>query len=231
MREIEQKDVLEIYLYDDIESDGRGFSSEGWESETSAKTVHKRLADADPNIPVHLHINSCGGNVREGVAIHSLLKQHQGSVTVFVDGFACSAASLVAMAGDRVFMARAAMMMIHNPWTVAAGNAAELRKAADDLEKIGDAMRTAYAEKTAGKLSDDRIRELMDAETWLNAEECVAYGLADEVLFSDPAAALEAAKRQAAASLKRPAPEAPDPKAKNNAERLMRAFKKMEGLL
>ena len=109
------------------------------------------------------------------------MKRHNGKKTVYVDGFACSIASVIAMAGDEVIMPSNALMMVHNPWMYTAGNAAELRKAAEDLEVIGKANRTAYLNKAGEKLTEEELAQMMDAETWLTAEDCVRLGLADKL--------------------------------------------------
>lgn len=114
-----------------------------------------------------------------GQAIHSMLKRHPANVTVHVDGLAASIASVIAMAGDQVLMPRNAMMMIHNPWTWGVGNADDLRKMADDLDQIRESLIAAYQDKTG--MDRDELVNLMDAETWLTADEAVQYGFADEI--------------------------------------------------
>lgn len=162
---------LELFLFDTID---------GWEdSETSANTVRKMLTDDIEQIDVH--INSIGGNVMEGVAIYNLLRRHKANVTVYVDGFACSIASVIAMSGDRVIMPKNAMMMIHNCWTVAIGNATELRKTAEALDKIMEGGRYAYLSKAGDKLTEEKLMELLEAETYLTSTECYELGLCDEV--------------------------------------------------
>lgn len=176
-----QGNAVDIYIYGDIESDGYDWwTEEVIESETSAKHFREELArypDADLNI----YINSYGGSVFEGTAIYNQLKRHNGKKIVYIDGFACSIASVIAMAGDEVIMPSNALMMIHNPWMYAVGNAAELRKAAEDLEVIGKANRTAYLNKAGEKLTEEELVQMMDAETWLTAEDCVRLGLADKL--------------------------------------------------
>lgn len=108
-----------------------------------------------------------------------MLKRHKAHVNVYIDGLAASIASVVAMAGDKVIMPKNAMMMIHNPWTIAIGNAEDFRKLADDLDQIRESIVEAYKRKTI--LDEDEIKELMDDETWLTAEECKEYGFADEL--------------------------------------------------
>ena len=127
----------------------------------------------------------------EGTAIYNQLRRHPAHKTVHIDGFACSIASVIAMAGDEVIMPRNALMMVHNMWMYASGNSAELRKAADDLDKINSAGRAAYLAKSGGKLDAAKLAEMMDGETWLTAEECITYGLADR--FADQDADMEQA--------------------------------------
>lgn len=173
----------ELYIYGDI-------TSWEWdESDTSANSF-KRDLDALGDIhTLHLYINSPGGSVFEGVTIYNILKRHKARVIVHVDGLAASIASVIAMAGDEVHMPRNAMMMIHNPWTITWGNAAQLRKEADDLDRIGVSMRQTYLDKSGGKLTEDKLIELLDAETWLSAQECFDYGFCDVVGDANQAAA------------------------------------------
>lgn len=149
------------------------------QSETSAKHF-KEVLDENADVDeIRIRINSAGGSVFEGMAIYSLLKQHKAHKTVVVDGFACSIASVIAMAGDTVIMPETAVMMIHNPWTVTIGNAAALRKEADDLDKLGESMRKAYLGKAGDKLGEEKLIEMLNAETYLTAAECIELGLAD----------------------------------------------------
>jgi ATP-dependent Clp protease protease subunit len=127
---------------------------------------------------VGVRINSVGGSAFGGVALYNALQAHPGEVTSTVEGLAASAASLVAMAGKTV-MGRGAMMMIHSPSTIAIGNAAELRKTADVLDKVQDSLATIYTEKTGKSL--DEVNGLLDDETWMTADEAVAAGFADVV--------------------------------------------------
>lgn len=158
-----------------------------WGDEITPKQFKEDL-DALGDIDVlNVYINSPGGNVFAGQTIHSMLKRHKATINVYVDGLAASIASVIAMAGDRVIMPRNAMMMIHNPWTIAMGNAQELRKTADDLDKAGQSMIEAYLSKAS--IERDKIAELMEAETWLSAEECLEYGFADEIEDSKQVAA------------------------------------------
>lgn len=188
MWEIRQatENELTIYIYGDVESDyWDWWSGEVIESETSANAIKDELAKY-PNVSqINIHINSYGGSVFEGTAIYNLLRQHSAHKTVYVDGFACSIASVIAMCGDEVIMPKNTLMMIHNAWMGAVGNAAELRKAADDLDVINSAGRQAYLLKAGEKLPEEKLVSMMDAETWLTAEQCIEFGLADRFAEED----------------------------------------------
>lgn len=176
----DQPDTLDIYLYGDVEGDYYDWW-DGWvKSETSANAFRDQLKEHAEAKQINVYINSYGGSVFEGTAIYSQLKRHSAHKTAYIDGFACSIASVIAMACDEVIMPRNTMMMIHNMWMCCYGNAAELRKAADDLDTINNAGRQAYLEKAGDKLSEEKLVELMDAESWLTAAQCIEYGLADK---------------------------------------------------
>ena len=158
----------EILLYDEI----------GWWGITAKDFKRELDAVKAPNIT--LRINSPGGSVFDGLAIFNAVREHPATVTTRVDGLAASMASLIALAGDRVEIADNAFMMIHNPWSIAIGDANEMRKEADLLDKVASPVLAAYVEKTGQNEAD--IAALMDDETWFNADEALAIGLADEVL-------------------------------------------------
>lgn len=182
IKEAANPNMLKLYIYGDVEGDYYDWWSGGIvESETSANKF-KRVLEENPDVnEIEVYINSYGGSVFEGTAIYNQLKRHPAKKTVYIDGFACSIASVIAMAGDEIVMPKNTLMMIHNAWTFACGNAAELRKAADDLDIINAAGRQAYLEKAKDKLSEKELIKMMDAETWLNAEECIKHGLADRL--------------------------------------------------
>ena len=146
--------------------------------EQSGVTIVNQLKELDVDT-INVHINSYGGDVAEGLAIYNVLREHNAQIVTICDGFACSAASVVFMAGDRRVMQPASLLMIHNAWTVAMGNAAQLRKTADDIETITQASVEAY--KKVATISEDEIKALMDAETWILPKDAVAYGFATEV--------------------------------------------------
>ncbi len=185
-QEAERPGVLQLYIYGDVEgSYWDWWSGEYVDSDTSAEHFHEELGKY-PNVSeIEIYINSYGGEVFEGTAIYNQIKRHPAHKTVYIDGFACSVASVIAMAGDEVVMPRNTLMMIHNMWMDAVGNAAQLRKAADDLDVINDAGRQAYLQKAGDKLSEEKLIEMMDAETWLTAQACIELGLADRFADED----------------------------------------------
>lgn len=178
--------ILELYIYGEVKGDGfNWWTEEVIKSETSANHFKEELAKY-PNITeIRIFINSCGGSVFEGTAIYNQLRRHPARKVVTVDGFACSIASVIAMAGDEVIMPRNALMMVHNMAMGIYGNPAELRKAADDLDVINASGRNAYLAKAGDKLEESKLRDMMDKETWLTAEQCIELGLADRYADAD----------------------------------------------
>lgn len=183
IKESAEPGTLDLYIYGDVEGGDRyDFVEEEFRrSETSAEYFKDELESRKDITRINLYINSYGGSVFEGTAIYNQLKRHPAHKTVYIDGFACSIASVIAMAGDEIIMPKNTMMMIHNMWMCAVGNASELRKAADDLDAINAAGRQAYLDKAGNKLEEPTLIEMMDKETWLTAEQCVEYGLADKI--------------------------------------------------
>lgn len=180
--ETKAKKTIDLHIYDvvtDVEYDwDKGIFKT---AEASSKHVRELLEQNDDADEINIYINSAGGSVYEGLAIYNQLKRAKASKTVYVDGFACSIASVIAMAGDRVVMPKASMMMIHNAWTVAIGNSKELRKTADDLDLMSETIANAYLEKSNGKADEKKIRALMNAESYLPASQCYELGLCDEI--------------------------------------------------
>lgn len=177
--------IADVYILGEIVSSGYEWS----DSDTSAATFKKDLDALGDVETINLHINSPGGSVFDGSTIGSMIKQHKATVNVYIDGLAASIASVIAMAGDNVYMPKNAMLMIHNPWTFAIGNANDLRKQAEDLDKIGLSMQESYLGKSKDKLSAEKLQELLDNETWLSASEALEYGFADEILEENQVAA------------------------------------------
>lgn len=165
-----------------MQIDGEIVDEEYEDTDVSASGFRNALKQLGDIKELNLHINSPGGSVFQGIAIYNMLKESKAKVNVYVDGVAASIASVIAMAGDSIFMPSNSMMMIHNPYTYAVGNANELRKTADFLDKLTDASKQAYLDKAGNKLTSDKIQQIMDDETWLSAQEAVDLGLADEVL-------------------------------------------------
>ena len=128
---------------------------------------------------INVHINSYGGDLFEGIAIKNFLLNRPEKINVYIDGIAASAASVIAMAGDRIVMPSDAQMMIHNPWTYTMGNAKELRKTADDLDKAQTSLEKSYLNRFKG--TEDELKTLLDEETYLTADEAVLFGLADKI--------------------------------------------------
>ncbi len=165
----EDNKSAELYIFGDI-------TSWPWyEGDESSYGLVKKLQNLDvENITVH--INSYGGEVAEGLAIYNTLKDSKMKVTTVCDGFACSAASVVFMSGDERIIKEASLLMIHNAWTYAKGDSNALKKQAADLEKITQASVNAY--KSKATISEEKIKELMNDESWITADEAVEYGLA-----------------------------------------------------
>ncbi len=199
-----------------------------WGDECSSKEFKQALKGMK-NVTVH--INSPGGDVTAGAEIYSALREHSlnglGRVTVIITALAASAASVVAMAGDEILISPVAYMMIHNPWTIAMGDAKELRKTAKTLDEISEGLITAYEQRT-GK-SRDELKRMLENETWMSAQTCVEEGFADSIYGGEiraaacvrssmqvrttPESIREMCERWEANHGRKPAvPEGPDPK-------------------
>lgn len=165
----------EILIYEVIGEDwyGNGVTAEGFREELEA------LGDVTD---ITVRINSVGGAVFDGFAIYNALKEHPAEIVVHVDGAAFSIASVIAMAGNLVVMGEGAMMMIHDPWSIAIGDAEDFRHAAEVLDKIKKGVIGAYAKRT--DLDEDELSTMMEEETWFTAAEAVEQGFADEL--ADP---------------------------------------------
>lgn len=172
----------EILLYDvivdsELEAEWWG----GVAPEPFVKAV--KALDVDT---IHLRINSPGGSVFAARAMETALREHRARVVVHIDSLAASAASFLAMAGDEIVMAKGAMMMIHKAWTLAWGNADELHKTADLLDKIDGTLVETYADRSG--MDKDAVAAAMAEETWYTAQEAVDAGLADRLSEADPKA-------------------------------------------
>lgn len=169
---IENKaEETEIFIYDEI----------GWygvDAETFVKDLKKVTGD------IVVRINSPGGSVFDGMAIHNAIKDHKGKKTVIIDGLAASAASYIALAGDAVKINQGAFFMIHNAMSIAIGNAVDFQHEADLLDKIDGQIAGFYVRKTGKTLAE--IKTKMDDETWFTAEESLEFGFVDEIIEKEP---------------------------------------------
>ena len=138
-----------------------------------------QINDGDTKLPLNVYVNSPGGDLIDAIAIFNAIKRYEGNTTVYVDGVAASAASYICMAFDRVVMPKNTVMMIHDPISHSFGNADDMRETADLLDKFKNSIASGYADKS-GK-SQEEIALMLNAETWLGAEEALAAGFADEV--------------------------------------------------
>lgn len=168
----QKNDVAELYIYGDITS------SKWFEEDVTAKSIVDEINSISANV-INVYISSYGGEVQAGLAIYNALKRHKAKVRTYCDGFACSIASVVFMAGDDRIMNDSSLLMIHDAWSFAEGNAKELKKIAEDLEKITQASVSAY--KAHSNLTEEEIVEMMDNETWILPEEAVNYGFATAI--------------------------------------------------
>lgn len=173
-------DVADLYIYDEIMP---AYMAE-WFGGVSAEGLIQQLNDISANT-INVRINSPGGSVFEAIAIYNTLVSHSATINVYVDALAASAASVIAMAGDKVTMMVGSQIMIHDALGIEMGNAAEMREFADFLDKQSDNIASIYANKAGGDIKD--WRALMLAETWMFADEAVTLGLADEI-YSRPTA-------------------------------------------
>ena len=169
---------VELCIYGDI-------VSESWRwgmADVSSQVVLRELENENID-QIDVFINSFGGDVFEGLAIYSILKRQKAKVNVTIDGIAASIASVIVLAGDTITMHKHSMMMIHNCWTGATGNAKELRNTADDLDKIMDSVNEVYMNRFTGGL--EVLKTLLDNETLLSASECMECGFCDSVINSE----------------------------------------------
>lgn len=176
----------DLYIFGDIVDAFEIGLNQAWGldglGEVSGLSIANEIKGLDVDT-INVHINSCGGYTSEGLAIYNTLKSHPARVVTYCDGFACSAASIVFMAGDERVMSAASVLMIHNAWNQATGNAAQLRQYAETLEKISQAAGNAYAEKVT--ISREELDAMLDGEnhegTWILPDEAVSMGFATSV--------------------------------------------------
>lgn len=165
---MEVKDsVADVYIYDEI-------SWFGVSANDFVKDLDEIKADT-----IRLHLNTPGGSVFDGIAIYNALKNHKATVETYIEGLAASSGSIVALAGDKVFMADNAFFMIHEPWTVLVGNSTDLRKTADMLDKITGVMINTYVK--ASGADEKQVKAWIEDETWFTAAEAKEAGFVDEI--------------------------------------------------
>lgn len=158
---------VDIQIYGDI-------TSWVWfETDVSSYTLSKQIEGLECD-KINVYINSYGGEVAEGLAIYNQLKRHKAKVKTVCDGFACSAASVIFMAGDERVMSTASLLMIHNAWTWVSGNSKELRKQADDLDVITQASINAYMQEV--NITEEELKQMLDDETWIAPQEALEKG-------------------------------------------------------
>ena len=164
---------VDIQIYGDITS------WDWFESDVSSYTLSKQIEGLECDV-INVYINSYGGEVAEGLAIYNQLKRHKAKVKTVCDGFACSAASVIFMAGDERVMSTASLLMIHNAWTWASGNAKELRKQADDLDVITQASINAYMQEV--NITEEELKQMLDNETWIAPQEALEKGFITNIV-------------------------------------------------
>lgn len=183
------ENTTELFIYGDIRKKS---IIEKWLDLPSEATDAFTLKDAlnaidTPNLVVR--INSYGGSVSEGLAIYSLLSEFKGNLTTIVDGFACSAASVIFMAGKTRIVPENGLLMIHNAWSSAEGDSNAMKKMAEDLEKITQPSVNIYVSKTG--LSEEEIKSKMDRETWITSKEAFDWGFATSIERNEARQSLE----------------------------------------
>ena len=174
---IKNENSTDLYIYGDITSQPY------FEGEISASTIIEELNNIDSD-ELNVYISSYGGECKEGLAIYSALKRHKAKVTTYCDGFACSIASVIFMAGDERIMDKGSLLMIHNAWSSMQGNAEELRKQADTLDIITQSSINAYMEHL--NISEKKLKKLLDEETWLDCYKSLEMGFATKIVESKP---------------------------------------------
>lgn len=152
-----------------------------WDDEVSPREFKAELEEAEDDIT--LWINSPGGDVFAASQIYTMLKEYKGKVIVKIDGIAASAASVIAMAGDKVYMSPTAMLMIHNPSTIVWGEESDMKRGIEVLSEVKEGIINAYETKTG--LPRNKISQMMDRETWMSAGKALELKFCDEVLYQE----------------------------------------------
>lgn len=164
--------TADLYIYGEI------VDNTDWkwdESDVMPNDVREVLEGLEGLDTLNIYINSPGGSVFSGLAIYNMLKRNNAKKIVHIDGVAASIASVIALAGDEVLMPSNAFMMIHKPWTMAFGNADDFRKVADDLDVIEKGLLGVYEDNIVDGVDFEEVKEMVNNETWLDAEEAIKY--------------------------------------------------------
>ena len=167
--------ITDVYIFDEIGTYG-----------VTAQAFINDIKDLK-DTPINLRINSLGGDVFDGMAMYNVIKRREARTTVYIEGIAASIATIIALGADEVVMAENSLFMIHNAWGGTMGEAKDMRKTAETLDKISSELTDIYRKKTG--LSNDVLAEMMDAETWLNADEAYELGFVDTISDSIKVAA------------------------------------------
>lgn len=178
----DEKEV-ELRIEGDIVSDDDAWFYEWFGISVATPNKFRNELKEHKNKNITVWIDSYGGDTVAAAGIYNALKEHKGKVVCKIDGKAMSAASVIAMAADEIHMSPMAIMMIHNPWWTAKGEAKDMRHAAEVLDEVKESIMNAYQTKT--KRSRNKISELMDNETWMSAKTAVKEGFADYIMYED----------------------------------------------
>ena len=168
----------DLYFYGDIVSiayNPDDLWSFGNPEDKAPQDVADFLNELDGRTDINIHVNSGGGDVFAGIAIYNILKNNSANKTTYIEGLAASAASIIALAGDNVVIPSSAQFMIHNPWSVAQGNASDFRKMADLLDQIGVSLINVYMDNAKKGVTQEQIKQMMDDETWMTGEQASEY--------------------------------------------------------
>ncbi|MGF0471159.1 head maturation protease, ClpP-related [Lysinibacillus fusiformis] len=175
----------DVFIYGEITK--YAWEEYGEVSSISFKNELDSLGDGIETI--NLYINSPGGSVFEAMAIIAMLQRHPADIISHIDGLAASCASVLPMISKRIIMPSNALMMIHHAMSGAWGNAKQLRKAADDVERISKAMCQHYLDRAGEKMTEEQLYEMLEEDKWLTAEQCLELGLCDEIVEANQAVA------------------------------------------
>lgn len=180
---VKNEEAVELRISGEIVSDDEAWIYEWFGIEVASPNAFRAELAEHKGKDITVWIDSWGGDVFAGVGMYNALKEHKGKVIVKIDGKAVSAGSIIAMAGEEILMSPGSIIMAHNPWSYAAGEAKDMRHRADVLDEVKEAIVNVYQLRTNKSRED--ISDLMDKETWMSAKTAVAEGFADSILYTD----------------------------------------------